>query len=257
MSLDEIEQHFELKEKQFNQKLRDFQKQKLVPLTLKLILKHTVADYKFTTNDTKEEEKVESKVDFVPSESTPSETNTAADTGLEDEEAIVISEKKKIEDTLRQSMSNFMAKASKPESLVTPAINKRLGVGLAAVVGRKLAVSRLEDKQSSSDDGAESGSEEEEQDPTKFSNINDDDDSYYDSESDSDGSDHVGKGFDSDSDVDLTDFTEQDAEKEKLKALQIKLEKEYKAGFGKSKDPNVLINMKTMRLTFLNIGPSI
>jgi len=81
-----------------------------------------------------------------------------------------------------------------------------------------------------------------------------DDDSYYE-EGDSDFNDKIGKGFDSDDDLDLTEFTEDDVKEKKLELLQEKLEEEYQKGFSADKDPTKLIEMKTMRLTFLNIGP--
>lgn len=37
----------------------------------------------------------------------------------------------------------------------------------------------------------------------------------------------------------------------------MKLEDEYNEGFGADKDPNKLIEMKTLQMTFLNIGPTI
>lgn len=39
--------------------------------------------------------------------------------------------------------------------------------------------------------------------------------------------------------------------------LHEKLEAEYIQGFGSDKDPNKLIDMKTLSMTFLNIGPRI
>lgn len=72
----------------------------------------------------------------------------------EDNEAIVISENKKIQDVLRESQTSFMKKAQqaadkdksnksgtlslKASDFPRPMINKRLGVGLAAVVKMKL-----------------------------------------------------------------------------------------------------------------------
>ena len=84
-------------------------------------------------------------------------------------------------------------------------------------------------------------------------NENEDEGSYYDEEDD----EKVGKGYDSSSDIDLTEFTEKDVEQQKLKLLQRKLEEEYQAGFKGSKNVNKMLDMKTLRLTFLNIGPTI
>jgi len=53
------------------------------------------------------------------------------------------------------------------------------------------------------------------------------------------------------------EITEQDIEKIKLKALHQKLEEEYNEGFIADKDPNKLIDMKTLQMTFLDIGPTV
>jgi len=99
-----------------------------------------------------------------------------------------------------------------------------------------------------------------------------DDDSYYDEESDGEEDDDeeqnssdeafeeqfkIGKGFDDDDEIDLTEITEDDVVEKKLEALQTKLEDEYKKGFNDERDPNKIINLKTLRLTFLNIGPKL
>ena len=84
-----------------------------------------------------------------------------------------------------------------------------------------------------------------------------DDDSYYDEENDSMDNDKIGKGFDSDDSLDLTEFTEDDVKEKKLELLQEKLEEDYNKGLPAQKDPSTLIEMKTIRLTFLNVGPTI
>ena len=53
------------------------------------------------------------------------------------------------------------------------------------------------------------------------------------------------------------DLTEEDMTAAKLRALHTKLEDEYNQGFDPEKDPNKLIEMKTLQMTFLNIGPRI
>lgn len=68
------------------------------------------------------------------------------DEGLEDNEAIIISEKKKIEEVLVQSQQNFIAKAGRP------IINRRLGGGLAAVVAAKMAAKVAEFKKKERED---------------------------------------------------------------------------------------------------------
>ena len=113
--------------------------------------------------------------------------------------------------------------------LMTPSINKRLGVGLAAVVSRKLAESREKFTQALSDDDSYYDEEDDKSVKREFSNINKDDDSYYDEEEDTDSPNKfkIGKGFDSDDDLDLTEFTEEDVMEKKLELLHDKLEKEY------------------------------
>ena len=67
----------------------------------------------------------------------------------------------------------------------------------------------------------------------------------------------AGRGYDADGHIDLTEITEQDVERRKLEVLHDKLEKEYQKGFSAEKDPNRLIQLKNLRLTFLNIGPKV
>ena len=87
----------------------------------------------------------------------------------EDDEAIVIHEKKKIQDVLRESQSDFIKKAKKvdPSSKdqVMPIINRRLGGGLASVVKKKIVQKKEEETK-------------------KQKNILSDDDSYYDEQED-------------------------------------------------------------------------
>lgn len=135
-----------------------------------------------------------------------------------------------------------------------PKINKKLGVGLAAVVNKKLMMRRHINQQQLSDDSS-FYDEEDDEEHRKFTNLNADDDSYYDEESDK--SNKIGKGFDSESDVDLTEFTEDDVLEKKLELLHDKLDKEIEAGLAPGKDPSKLIELRTLRLNFLNIGPNI
>ena len=221
-------------------------------------MKYSVANYKFAeeiedTQTTKETTTEETKKEESEEDSGP-EDNVAQE--------IRVGEYKKIEDVLRQSMTSFMKKAEDSNGkteLMTPSINKRLGVGLAAVVSRKLAESREKFTQALSDDDSYYDEEDDKSVKREFSNINKDDDSYYDEEEDTDSPNKfkIGKGFDSDDDLDLTEFTEEDVMEKKLELLHDKLEKEYQEGLDPKKDPNKLIEMKTMRLTFLNIGPII
>jgi hypothetical protein len=55
----------------------------------------------------------------------------------------------------------------------------------------------------------------------------------------------------------LTEFTEQDVTEEKLKVMHEQLENDYQKGFEPEKDPEALINLKNLRLTFLNLGPKL
>jgi hypothetical protein len=69
--------------------------------------------------------------------------------------------------------------------------------------------------------------------------------SYYDEEDDDKG-------------LEINDeITEEDINAAKLKALHEKLEEEYNDGFVADKDPNKLIEMKTLQMTFLDIGPTV
>ena len=64
--------------------------------------------------------------------------------------------------------------------------------------------------------------------------------------------------YDEEDDYDIeNDPTEEDMTAAKLRALHTKLEDEYNQGFDSEKDPNKLIEMKTLQMTFLNIGPRI
>ena len=69
--------------------------------------------------------------------------------------------------------------------------------------------------------------------------------SYYDDEDDE-------KGLEINAEI-----TEEDINVAKLKALHEKLEEEYNEGFVADKDPNKLIEMKTLQMTFLDIGPTV
>lgn len=55
----------------------------------------------------------------------------------------------------------------------------------------------------------------------------------------------------------MTEITEEDVLEKKLEALHQKLENDYNKGFDAQKDPEKLINLKSIRMPFLNIGPQI
>ena len=149
--------------------------------------------------------------------------------GPEDQEAIIISEKKKIDEVLVQSKQNFLEKAGRP------IISRRLGVGLAAVVAAKMAPKVAEFKKKEKEDADEYYQE--------------DSDSYYNEEEEK-----IGHGYDEDSDIDLTEFTEEDVTAEKLRVMHEQLESDYQRGFDPEKDPEKLIELKNLRLSFLNVG---
>ena len=78
------------------------------------------------------------------------EDDEEEDSGPEDNEATVIA-KKMTEDILRASQQSFMKQGEKP-----PVINRRIGVGLAAIVKQKMEAKRkmaelAQDDDSSSD----------------------------------------------------------------------------------------------------------
>ena len=77
------------------------------------------------------------------------------DSGPEDNEAVIIEEKKKIEETLKNSEAEFTSKQMtldkknqtgnfKIEDDVKPKITRRLGIGLAALVTQKTLVKQAE-----------------------------------------------------------------------------------------------------------------
>ena len=76
----------------------------------------------------------------------------------------------------------------------TPAITKRLGVGLAALVNKKLIPVRVERNLKNEE-------------PVADTKDLSDDSGYYGSEQD----EEFGKGFDNDEEVDLTEISEEDA----------------------------------------------
>ena len=103
--------------------------------------------------------------------------------------------------TTAATIKTFMPK-------MTPSVTRKLGVGLAAAVHKKLSESREKFQAELSEDSAyyddESDTSEKRnqfKDPNALA-----EDSYYDEEDDLEG--HIGKGYDSDSAVDLTEFTE-------------------------------------------------
>ena len=67
----------------------------------------------------------------------------------------------------------------------------------------------------------------------------------------------IGHGFDDDDEIDLSDITEQDVLQKKLRLMHEQLENKYQEGFEAQKDPEKLIQLKHLRMTFLNIGPKL
>ena len=80
-------------------------------------------------------------------------------------------------------------------------------------------------------------------------------DSDEDEDSDEEG---IGRGFDDDDEIDLTEITEQDVLEKKLQILEKELKESYKvAGATSGAEASKLIEMKTIRLTFLDVGPQV
>lgn len=126
MSLEEIEALFERKTEQFHNKLLRLQEEKVVPMTFKLIQRNAVMneEYLRKLEEAKRYKEEQDKLAESQSETTE-QTETQASTNLaepedleeekksgdgdedkeslEDDEAIIISEKKKIEEALRES----------------------------------------------------------------------------------------------------------------------------------------------------------
>lgn len=67
----------------------------------------------------------------------------------------------------------------------------------------------------------------------------------------------IGKGFDDDDELDFSEITEADVLKKKLEVMHQELEKKYQEGFESYHDPEKLLQLKHLRLSFLNIGPNI
>lgn len=184
MSLEEIENLFDQKNITFEKRLKEYYKVKVQPLTLKLICKHAFLQ-KLKVQEPEESEPSTQATEEVP-EATPAvpkeDPESDHSEGLEDNEAIIISEKKKIDQVFEGSKKNFLEKAGRP------IINRRLGVGLAAIVAAKMAPKVAEFKKKEREE-------------------------YYDEDSDSyynEVDEQIGHGYDEDSDIDLTDITEED-----------------------------------------------
>ena len=184
MSLEEIENLFDQKNVQFEKRLKEYFKVKVQPLTLKLICKHAFLQKLKQPVQEESEPSTQAATEDVP-DMTPKPDLESDSDGPEDQEAIIISEKKKIDEVLDQSKQNFLEKAGRP------IINRRLGVGLAAVVAAKMAPKVAEFKKKEKEDADEYYQE--------------DSDSYYNEEEEK-----IGHGYDEDSDIDLTEFTEED-----------------------------------------------
>ena len=243
MSLEEIENLFDQKNVTFEKRLKEYFKVKVQPLTLKLICKHAFLQKLKVPVEVEEqsEPSTQAATDDVPStqasndvvpDLNPKPDLESDSDGPEDKEAIIISEKKKIDEVLAQSKQNFLEKAGKP------IINRRLGGGLAAVVAAKMAPKVAEFKKKEKEDADEYYQE--------------DSDSYYNEEEEK-----IGHGYDEDSDIDLTEFTEEDVTTEKLRVMHEQLESDYQRGFDPEKDPEKLIELKNLRLSFLNVGPKL
>ena len=132
-------------------------------------MKHSVANYKFAEkieedekkllNEENNENKDSDQIDSKQEKDKDNEGISDFSDGPEDKEAIMINEKNKIEETLRQSHQDFMKKASTParstiskadstasatvsSNSTMPSVTRRLGVGLAAAVHKKLTESK-------------------------------------------------------------------------------------------------------------------
>ena len=231
MSLEEIEAMFDQKNVAFEKRLKEYFKIKVQPLTLKLICKHAFLqkpkNYQPEEEEKQSEPSTQAETENIPDEVIPTPVIPKEDPvsdheeGPEDNEAIIISEKKKIDDVLVNSKQNFLEKAGRP------IINRRLGVGLAAVIAAKMAPKVKEFKKKEREEADEYYDE--------------DSDSYYNEEDEK-----IGKGYDEDSDT-----------QEKLRVMHEQLETDYQRGFEPEKDPEKLIELKNLRLSFQNVGPKL
>ena len=156
-------------------------------------------------------------------------------------------------------------------------INRRLGGGLAALVkAQVMAKHTVSQKvlETVGDDAYKASSPQKKEvilkavietaveEEKKAGALSDDEGSYYDEEEDSEGAGSLedfktGKGFDVDEEIDLSDITEKEVQDRKLAVMHEKLEADYQRGFEADKDPSKLIELKNLRLIFLNIGPTI
>ena len=259
---------------------------KQVPLTLQLISKYAFVRPEKKKQVEKEEEasvaedqsertestdvtKAQSEVPKfdAPADEEAKSDSEESDSGLEDNEATILEQKQNIEQALRESQSNFLAKVAENEGKgvnggrpIVPTINRRLGGGLAALVKQKVLArhqSKIaleaktkginEDSSDKEEDemsnkpraGNRAGSlkKEEQKEENKKEGPNVDDASDDDEDEDGSLEDvEVGKGYDEDSDIDLTEITEQDVQEQKLKVLHEKLEEDYQKGFDPTKD---------------------
>ena len=192
MSLEEIEGMFDQKNQAFEKRLKEYFKVKVQPLTLKLICKHAFLQKpKQAPQEPSEQESTQAATEDaegqIPVDTTlvPAPQDEEEDDGPEDNEAIIINEKKKIDKVLVESQNHYVEKAGRP------IVHRRLGVGLAAVVAAKMAPKVVEFKKKEKEEAE--------------MYYDEDTDSYY---NESEG--HIGKGYDEDSDIDLTEFTEED-----------------------------------------------
>ena len=156
MTLDDIEAEFERKDQMYQRRIKELQKEKVVPLTLRLIYKHAFVQevkepgsrfYDWARKEAGDDvsQRTES-TDATKKEGKGGgqEEEDDDDSGPEDNEAFVIQEKKKIQDALRESQTSFAKRVAdsqgKPgaKKPVAPTITRRLGVGLAAIVKAKV-----------------------------------------------------------------------------------------------------------------------
>lgn len=84
-----------------------------------------------------------------------------------------------------------------------------------------------------------------------------DSDGEGDGDSDDDSEFDFDYGYEEDEEIDLTEYTSEDVELQKLKVLQEKMDADYEKGLEESRDPQQLLELKSLRLTFLDIGPYI
>lgn len=231
---------------------------------MKLIIKYGVADYSKTEKLLEESQKDEFNETVSSRVSRMFESTTAAtedskidfnqeaddeeeESGPEDDEAFLINERKKIDEAIKLCEDQFVKKKPKEAE---PIVVKKLGVGLAAAVNHKLSESRKLYLQELSDDSNfyddESDTSEKRRFPDLVSEAQMED--YYDEEEEPE------EEQEEEASNELKQM-EREINMQKVQVLRAKIDEEYSKGFKGQKDVNKLLNMQTLRLTFLDIGP--